>query len=368
MGIINNQRLTTGDNRNFNSGFPIFPRNTSVTAPRKPESIGAGYGPRRSQTLFDSSIPLALFRVNLNANMQSVAGAFFGFQMGYNVEGETRNDGSAFLRFSSEFMQGGIGVGCGVTFNFTARIDEAVINFNFQDGFTSSWRNLFTFSASAIFDALELAVNFLGSVLNLGQLQALSEIKQVASNGAIWGLFASNATPGLTRGSTLDIRPRANFNVNILEFIPKLGPIIKKAGKKGVKFSVGPTVVILFPLVLRIARLVTEDGVYTPNGTSPSPTPRDANARIFNFSGPTGTFARTVNSVEIIHSHTVSFELSLEIRASFSFLKIISLSAALRIPLNLEGANPATAGPFHTALSNSENLAQQIELPEVVWG
>jgi len=373
MGKINRTLLTTGTNRSFDSGFPLLPKNTSLEAPRDPVSIGAGYAPRQSDTFLDTSIPLAWFRLIISSSQQRISGFFAGFLLGYTVEGETRNDGTASLQFSSEFMQGGVGVGLGITFNFLIRLDESVTDFSFRDGFTRAWKNLLTFSASATFDILELAVNFLGAVLNIGQLQALSEVKQIASNGAIWGLYATNATPGLSRGSTLELRPRANLSANILELIPKFGAFIKAMSKVGAKFSVGPTLVILFPISLSIVRLTTEDGDYRVNGTSATPG-STTGQRLFNFTGgPRGTLGPTVSSVRITHSHTIGIELSSEIRASFSFLKIVTISAAVRIPVYLDviGTQIGTLGPYHTRLSGTPSVSQStphIELPEVVWG
>lgn len=363
MGRINSRRLTTGDNRNFNSGFPMFPRNTTINNPRTPTRIGAGYGPRNSMNLLDVNCPLAWFRFVISISQQAVAGAFFGFQVGYNVEGETRNNGTASLNFSNEFMQGGLGVGLGITWTFNFRIDESILGFTFRDGITRTWRSLLNFSISSTVDALELAVKLLASVLNVPPLAALTEISSVAGSGAIWGLFATNTSSGLTSGSTLSIRPRANFSANILEKIPKIGPAIKEAKKIGVKLSVGPTFVIFFPVTLSIVRLTTEDGNYNVTGTS---------GRTFNFSGGrVGTLAPTVSSFSITHSHSMGLEWGVELRASFSILKLLSISGAIRVPLNFGadlGRTELNVGPFFTALSSAQNTAVHEELPEVVWG
>lgn len=132
-----------------------------------------------------------------------------------------------------------------------------------------------------------MAVNLVGSITGQGTIQALSEIKQVASNGAIWGLYASNATSGLTSGGSLVIRPRANLSINLLHKIPKIAPVLKKAEKVGVKLSFGPTIVITFPLTLSIVRLTTEDGNYDVVSSS---------GGTFTFNnGPRATLPATVN-------------------------------------------------------------------------
>ena len=363
MGKINKRRLSTGENRNFNSGFPMFPAGTTINSPRTPLPIGAGYGPRRTMDLLNINCPLAWFRFVITISQQSIAGAFFGFQVGYDVEGETRNNGTASLTFSDEFMQGGLGAGLGITWTFNFRIDESILEFTFRDGFTGTWRNLLNFTISSTVDVLELAITLLSNALNFPPLALLNQISGVAGTGAIWGLFATNTTQGLSAGSTLGIRPRASFSVNILEKIPKIGAAIKEAKKIGVKLSLGPTFVIFFPVTLSIVRLTTEDGNYAVAGSS---------GGTFNFTGgPVGTLSPTVSNFTITHSHSMGLEWGVELRASFSVLKLLSISGAIRVPLNFGGDLGRTnlnIGPFFTALSSAQNTAQREELPEVVWG
>lgn len=362
MGRISRRRLTTGDSRNFNSGFPMFPANTTIDSPRTPVPIGVGYGPRSTLTLLSTDAPLAWFRFHMSISQQAIAGAFFGFQMGYNVEGETRDNGTASLTFSNEFAQGGIGFGLGITWNFTVRLDESLFGFNFRDGITRTWRTLLTFSTSVIFDAIELTLLVLSKVLSFEPLSKLSEIRTVAGSGAIWGLFATNTSQGLSSGSTLGLRPRLNFSANILEKIPKLAEFIKTAKKTGLAIKAGPTLLIAFPVTIRIVRLVTEDGTYDVTGSS---------SGRFNFaSGPVRRLGPTVSSVGIVHSHSMGLEWGVELRASLSFMKVLSISGALRVPLNFggdQGRANFSIGPFFTALNNGSTTARE-ELPEVIWG
>jgi hypothetical protein len=363
MGTINKQRLSTGDNRNFSSGFPMFPANTTIDSPRTPLAIGVGSGPRSSRNLLDTRVPLAWFAFNISISQQAIAGAFFGFQMGYDVEGVTRNNGTASLTFSNEFAQGGIGFGLGITWAFNVRIDESILEFTFQDGITGTWRTLLNFTTSVTVDVIEIALLVLSRLLNVPALSKLTELSSIAGTGAIWGLFATNATQGLSSGSTLGIRPRLNLSANILEKIPKVAEFIKGAKKVGVKISLGPTFIIAFPVTINIVRLTTEDGSYNVTGAS---------SGTFNFSGgPVGSLGPTVNSLAIVHSHSMGLEWGIELRASFSFLKLLSISGAIRVPLNFGGDLGRTnfnVGPFFTALTSAQNSAMQEELPEVVWG
>lgn len=363
MGTINRQLLTTGENRNFNSGFPMFPKNTSIGNARTPVPIGVGVAPRSSRNLLDTDAPLAWFRFHISISQQAIAGAFFGFQMGYHIEGTTRNDGTASLRFSDEWAQGGLGFGFGISWNFTVRLDERILDFSLRNGISASWRNFLTFSTTITIDGIEIALLILSKVLDFPPLTKLTEISSVAGNGAVWGLFATNATQGLSSGSTLGLRPRLNFSANILEKIPKLAEFIKGAKKVGVKISAGPTVSIFFPVTIRIVRLVTEDGTYDVAGS--------ASGR-FNFTGgPVGTLGPTVSSVAVVHSHSMGLEWGVELRASFSFLKLLSISGSIRVPLRFNdeelGQVNFNVGPFFTALTNAPQTARE-EVPEVIWG
>ena len=134
--------------------------------------------------------------------------------------------------------------------------------------------------------------------------------------------------------------------------------------KAGFALKAGPTLVISFPVRIRIARLTTEDGAYNPVGTS---------GGAFLFQGPPAPNT-PVSSVQITHSHTISIAWGLEIRASFTLFKVLSQSAVIRIPLNL-GANitdlEAALGPYFTAFTEDDVVASAPEMPEmpqVIWG
>lgn len=361
MGTISNRRLTTGTN--FRSGFPLFPSKTSIGAPAGPVPIGIGGIRSSGGTLFSVNTPLAWFRLGGSFSMTSVAGAFFGFQMGYNVQGQTRNNGTASLTFSNEFAHGGIGFGVGTTISVTARLEESVLNFSLRNGFTTSWRNLISLTGSITIDLIEILLLLLSKLTQQAALEKLSTARDIAGSGAIWGLFSSNSSRGLTSGSTLSFRPSLNFTVNILEAIPKVGPVVKKAKKAGVKIKAGPTLVISFPVTISIVRLTTEDGNYNVTGTS---------SGTFNFSGGrVGTLAPTVSSVQITHSHTIGLSFGLEFRASFSLLKLFKISGVIVIPLVIQELTnlQASLGPYFTTLSDSNTVASEVpELPEVVWG
>ena len=359
MGTINNRRLTTGTN--FRSGFPLFPSKTTINSPAEPVPIGIGGTSTGGGNLFSANGPVAWLRFSGTLSVRTIAGAFFGFQMGYNVRGETRNNGTASLNFSNEFASGGIGFGCGATVSVTVRVEESVLNFSFRNGWTTSWRNLFSITVSSTIDLIEVLFLLLSKLTQQKALEKLTEVREIAGSGAIWGLFSANTSRGLSSGSTLSFRPSLNFSVNILEFIPKVGAAIKKAKKAGLKIKAGPTLVVSFPVTISIVRLTTEDGNYNVSGSSNG---------TFNFNGgPVGTLGPTVSSVEITHSHTISLSYGLELRASLTFLKILKLSGVLVVPLVLEEVTnlQASLGPYFTALSDS-NTVSSAELPEVVWG
>lgn len=358
MGTISNRRLTTGTN--FRSGFPLLAPDTRIGSPSQPVPIGLGGTSTGGGNLFSTNAPLAWFRFSGSFSMRTIAGAFYGFQMGYNVEGATHDGGTATLRFSNEFAQGGIGFGCGATVSVTVRLEEGVLSFSLRNGITTSWRNLISLTGSITIDLIEILILLISKLTSQPALEKLTEVREVAGSGAIWGLFSANTSRGLTSGSSLSFRPSINASVNILELIPKVGPVVKKAKKAGIKLKAGPTLVISFPVTIRIVRLTTEDGNYNVSGSS---------SGTFNFNGgPVGTLAApTVNSVQITHSHTIGLSFGLEIRASLTFLKLLKLSGVLVIPFFQELTNvKGTLGPFFTALSDSNTVAS--ELPEVVWG
>jgi len=362
MGIINNRRFDTGTS--FHRGFPLLPADTSLGIPQQLTSIGVGQLTRLSRPLFSIESQLGWLRLSGSFTYMSVTGLFFGYQMGYDVEGQTFPSGLANLRFSNEYAQGGFGFGIGATLSFSFRLDESFLEFSFRDGITSSWRALLTQTLSATFDLIQLAIIGLAKLTQTPALQELTELRAIAGSGAVWGLFANNTSRGFTSGSHLEFRPRLNLSVNILEKIPKVREAIKAMKKAGFALKAGPTLVISFPVRIRIARLTTEDGAYNPVGTS---------GGAFLFQGPPAPNT-PVSSVQITHSHTISIAWGLEIRASFTLFKVLSQSAVIRIPLNL-GANitdlEAALGPYFTAFTEDDVVASAPEMPEmpqVIWG
>ncbi len=361
MGQINNTRLATSTPLNLLTGFPIFPVGTSLNNPRFPIQIGLGQpSGTTSNTIFNRTISLGFFRLTGTTTASVIAGAFFGFNLGYNVQGQTRNNGTASLTVSSDSAQGGLGFGVGIGVSLTLRVEENILEFSFRNGFTNSWRNFFTTSASVNIDLIDISLRvmrLLGVNVPLERLQA---VRDTVGSGDIWGLFSSNSSQFASRGN-MTLSPRVSVSANILPRIPVFGKVISGLKKIGGKVKAGPAINIIFPITIQIVRLTTEDGNYAFSTRS---------GGTFNFNGgPVGTLGPTVSSVQVTHSHTVGIEFGLELKASVSLWSVFSISGGVRVPLNL-GVNVTRPdirlGPFFTALRNDSQTA--LELPEVVWG
>lgn len=356
MGTINNTRLATSTPLGLNTGFPFFPPNTSLTNPIFPVGIGLGSLPgSNSWTLFNRTLSVGLFRFTGSLTGSVIAGAFFGFNLGYDVTGQTRTDGTATLTVSNDSAQGGIGFGIGLGISISLRVQQNSVRFTFRDGFTTSWQNLLNTSVSLNADLLDLALRAMRAFGVNVPLERISSIRSTVGSGVIWGLFSSGSRQFATQGS-LTFTPTASLSANILPRIPAVGPVISGLKKIGGKIKAGPALNIGFPTTIRIVRLTTESGSYNFSTRS------GAN---FNFNGgPRGAMAPTVSSVQVTHSHTMGFEFGLELKGSVSLWSIFSVSGGIRLPVQIRA--PLSLGPFFTALRSTPATA--MEMPEVVWG
>jgi hypothetical protein len=373
MGNISRTTLATSSPLNLTQGFGFFPANTTIDNPSPPTIIGIGAAPSLSQTLIDETVPLGLFRFRLSVGSQMIAGAFFGYNLGYDVQGFTTNTGDAFLEFFNDSSQGGAGFGFGFTLSFSFRLDRSEITgFDFAGGFRSTWLRVLSTSATATIDLIAITLRILrASGINV-PLDQISTAGSLGASGAIWGLFSSVSDEFRTRGS-LTLRPQINVSGNILSLIPQLRAPLKALKKAGGKLKVGPQLNIIFPVTIEIVRLTTEDGDYDFDRF---------NAPTFRFNGgPNGATTPTIQDFSIVHSHSIGLLFTLEIKASFSMWGMFSLSASL--PVDLTTVLPIQPlgvsnllGPFFTTLNSQQNMAQDdsaeralaADLPEVIWG
>ncbi len=372
MGTIQSTSLATSSPLNLTRGFGFFPANTSIDSPSPPTIIGIGATPSISHSLLNTTIPLAFWRLRANVSGQFVAGVFFGYNLGYTVQGATLANGTARLEFQDDSTQGGAGFGFGFTLSFAFNIDQLRTTISFRRGIQSTWERVFNFSASATIDLIGITLQILRAAGVNVPLDQISAAGSLGASGAIWGLYSSASSQLASEGS-LTFRPRLNVSVNLLSVIPQLRATLKALKKAGGKLSVGPQLNIEFPVTIEIVRLTTEDGDYNFSGFS---------SGVFRFNGgpAISSSAPPVQDISIVHTHTLGFRFTLEVKASFGMWSIFSLSAS--VPINLSsvvrptvGVNRAL-GPFFTTLNNSQNLAHDesrgaalaAELPEVVWG
>lgn len=356
MGTINSQTLATSTPLNLNTGFPIFPLGTTAANPRLPIQIGIGNSPgNNSWTLIDSNVPLLLWRIRASFTAQLVSGAFFGFNLQYTIQGQTRPDGTATLTVSGDRAAGGLGFGLGLSLSFSFRLEALRTHFSLRTGITRTWDRVFNLSPSVNIDLINLTIRLLRA---LGVDIPLVELPIDVSvgSGAIYGLFDSPSGQLGSRG-TLTLRPTVNVSGNLLKLIPQLRGFLKAVKNAGGKVSVGPGLNIIFPITITIVRLSTEDGNYL-NGTF--------SRGAFNFTGgPRAATTDPIQDVRVTHSHTVGLAFGLEFKASASLWSIFSVSATRTINPPFRAGTIGALGPFFTALENKPLAAK---LPEVVWG
>lgn len=356
MGTINSTSLATSTPRTLTTGFPIFPAGTSRNNPAFPRTIGIGQTPTRTFSLFQTTIPLVFWRFRGSATGTVISGAFFGFNLGYTVQGETRNNGTATLNFSNDSARGGMAFGIGCSFTVSLALEQTRLSFSWRSGFRTTWQSIFNTSVTVSLDLIDITLRILrASGLNV-PVEHITEVRGTIGSGAIWGLLDSTSGR-LSSSHQLVLRPRISVSGNLLSLVPGFGPFLKGLKKAGGKLHVGPVLNFIFPITISIVRLTTEDGVYEAVDRQ----------GVFDFSGgPVGSFPNPVREVQITHSHTVGLTFGLEFKASFSAWSIFSVSAT--IPFNLSDTLgfPTAFGTYFTALSNTRQSAA--ELPEVVWG
>lgn len=80
-------------------------------------------------SLFHTTIPLVFWRFRGSATGSVISGAFFGFNLGYTVQGETRNNGTATLNFSNDSARGGMAFGIGCSFTVSLALEQTRLSF-----------------------------------------------------------------------------------------------------------------------------------------------------------------------------------------------------------------------------------------------
>jgi hypothetical protein len=362
MGTIQRRHLATSTPRDLNTGFPIFAARSTADRPAFPQRIGGGtLQVDRERFAFRFTIPFGLWRVHVDLNGTFFIGSFFGFNLEYDVSGVTLNDGSGSLIISNDSAAGGMGIGISFQLGGNIRTERGRLVVSFTDPIR--WEQTFNQPFDVNIDLIQVALIAI-NVASGGQvpLDLIRGAQTVGSVGNIWGLFAEARNQFGTRGR-MELVPRISLSPNILEFIPKAGSVIRGLRKAGIRFSIGPTINITFPVRFSIVRLVTEDGIYPVNRVSGS-------VQLLR-GGPVRTLPPTVSQVTVVHSHTATLGFNLELRFVLTFLGMWGLDHSIPIGVNFVQAGAEInnlTGPFFTALQGGPETVSDVEIPEVVWG
>lgn len=368
MGTFESRRLATSTPRNLQRGFPVFIPQSTIDQPLDPREIGSGTSERRTIQVFNTTIPLVAWRFTIGLSLGFFTAAFYGFNLEYSISGETRNNGTGDLRARLDEAAGGVGFGVNMQVTLPLQLERnAGVNFNFRNGFTTRWEDVFNRTLSFNIDLIQTMIAVANAIAGLQlPLDLVRAGQTVGSNGAIWGLFAEARAQFAANRGRIELRPTLNFSPNILEIIPEARAVLRKLRSVGAVLTMGPTFNIVYPITIRIVRLTTEDGNYgVVDG-------EEVVGTIRLRGGPRRTLGPTVSSVAVTHSHSIGLEFTLAIRFHMAFLGIAILSQSTPIPLNFGAPQPPLRannilGPFFTRLSNDGSVARA-ELPEVVWG
>lgn len=141
--------------------------------------------------------------------------------------------------------------------------------------------------------------------------------------------------------------------------------VLAKFRKIGLRVAIGPTLNVVYPVDFEVIRLDTEDGSYNVV-TRGRPTQTLGG-------GPVRTLGPTVSNARIVMSHTFSLRFELGLFCTFSFLGMVSIDEQSVFNIRFGQGNNFLnrfLGPFFTALDNSNRFAaaDDVEMPEVVWG
>lgn len=365
MGIIHTRRMATSQPRNFNRGLPLLPLGAlghSINSPAPTQDIGRGTpNPQPiGRDLIDQQITLATWRLRAYVHVDVFTGTFFGLNIEYLVSGVTQDDGGGYIGLSGDRSAGGIAFG--VSFDVFGSIQVEQLGRTLQpNGWQFVWAEIFNRDFAFNVDVVNIALAVLragtGGVLPIEIVQGA---QTVGSAGAVWGLFDQRRDRMIPGRGSITYRPTLAFSPNMLPFIPGMRAVLTAFRLIGGRFSMGPTLNIVYPITFEVVRLVTEDGAYDVG---------DRSHVLFLVNGPRRRLPPTVSNVTIVHSHTTNLRFELGLHFTFAFLGLVNIDEVQALPLTGSGNGPRVLGPFFTQMNNSNVVAaEDMEMPEVVWG
>lgn len=359
-----NLDLATSQPRTLTVGFPLFPSDTSLGSPALPQRIGEAGESNTLRVLRGLVIRSGTFTIRPFFNLTLTATKFEGFNLQYSLTGQTRTDGTGFLRVRNDAAEGGIGAGL----NLRADLGIAA---------TSTRRNPPPRRVAAFNQATDFNIDLLAIVIRvvgaLSGIQVPPEIlagsRSSRANGErIYGLFDRSENVYESSG-VIRLQPRFSASPDIAKYIPKVGPVLKKLKKIGVKLTFGPQINFIFPIRIRIVQLRTLDGTYTVGAGNASPPGTE-----LLFGGPSGPVLSNITEGQVFHEHTIGFLVTIGVFFSLKFIGISIFSRSITTPVNFgPRRNPNLSsdrllGPYVTRLTTNDPPIAKAELPEVVWG
>jgi hypothetical protein len=372
--FITTRRYATSTPRNFHTGFPIFPPGTSAIEPATPIRIGGGSPDQEAfrNPLLNSFFVYGNWRFRGRVTASMFFGHFFGFNMEYNVSGATESDGTGFLSISNDVMEGGLAIGMSFDVNADIRLERSTgrtFSFNtLGDNWIHTWEEVVDQSFSFNIDLLGALVSVVGAIITGSDIprRLANQVRSVGSVGALYGLFGVSRDQFQTTGRA-ELRPQFNLSWNVLETVPEARAVLAAFRKVGLRISMGPVFNFVFPIRFQVARVDTNIGVYRVTGTRSIG--RDTLLSLGG--GPTGSLPPTTGLLGVIHSHTASFEFTMELNVHVSFLGVFRIDETTPVGYNhqqLAVGIPDILGPFFTVLSGPGPTAAALEIPEVEWG
>lgn len=354
-----NVSLATSTPRSITVGFPLLPSRTTINNPARPQRIGETAESNTLRVLRNVRVNIGFATVLPIFDVTLRATRVFGFNLQYDLTGRTNTDGTGLLRVRNDAAEGGIGVGLNL------RADIGLSTVQRRRGLIP--RRLFDALNSTTdfnIDLFALVVRLIGRLAGVTiPPEILAGAKSTrADREAIFGLFARSSNTYASRGAVL-FTPQYKATVDVSKSIPKIGPVLKKLKKVGVKISFGPQMNFEFPIRVQLVRFSPLSGGNYTVGT------RSGQAERLT-GGPTGAQPASITQAQVVHSHTIGFQVSVGVFFSLKFIGISVISASLTVPLRFGAPARASGvlGPYFTRLSSNDPPVAQAQLPEVVWG